>query len=253
MIESEAEAESMESEEPLTLREKLYDLADEVMHELIFGAEDGLVSILGAVTGVAISVQDTRLVLLAGASAAIPGAISMAAGTYLGSKSEREVLDRLLAEERQEFVEDPEGEYREMAEYYQARGFSPEEAAILLKRLKRNSAFLMEEMSLHELGIARGQLVHPLRRAVWIFITYLLATAFPVLPYAWLDRRSALVVSVAGTMLALFGVGAAKTLVTGRNVWRSAFEMLFIAALAGFTGFLVGQAFSWLSGGGLGR
>lgn len=232
----------------VTRREQLRELISEVIHELIFGAEDGLVSILGAVIGVAISTHDNQLILLAGVAAALPGAISMAAGTYLGAKSEAEVLARKMAEEREEFNRDPEGEHEEMRMFYRQRGFDEKEIAVLMRGVMRNPEFLLEEMAAHELGIAQKELVHPLRRALWIYLAYVLGSAVPVLPFVLFDYATALAVSVLGTMVALVVVGAAKTLVTHRSIWKSALEMLAVATLAGVFGFLVGRFFLSLAG-----
>jgi VIT1/CCC1 family predicted Fe2+/Mn2+ transporter len=232
----------------LTRREKLRELISEVIHELIFGAEDGLVSILGAVIGVAISVHDNEFILLAGAAAALPGAISMAAGTYLGAKSEAEVLVRKMEEEREQFNRDPEGEHEEMREFYRQRGFNEEEIAVLMRGVMRNPEFLLEEMAAHELGIAQKELVHPLRRALWMYLAYVLGSAVPLLPFVLFDYSTAFTTSIVGTILALMGIGAAKTLVTHRPVWKSALEMLVVAMLAGGFGFLVGQFFLSLAG-----
>jgi len=232
-----------------TRRERLRELASEVIHELIFGAEDGLISILGAVIGVAISTQDNQFILLAGAAAALPGAISMAAGTYLGAKSEAEVLARKLAEERRQYEQDPEGEHDEMREFYRQRGFTEDEIAVLMRGVMRNPDFLLEEMAAHELGIAQKELVHPLRRALWIYLSYVLGSAVPVAPFALFEYSTALAVSIIGTLLTLTAIGAAKTLITHRSIWKSALEMLIVATLAGSLGFLAGQFFLRLAGG----
>ncbi len=222
--------------------------AIDVIHELVFGAEDGLVSILGAVAGVALATHDNQVTLLAGLSAGIPGAISMAAGTYLGAKSEIEVLMHRLLEERHQMATDPETEYAEMRQYYEQRGFTHAEIEILIGAAKRNPSFLLEEMAVHELGISPTDLVQPLQRALWMMIAYLAALVFPVGPYAIMPFHIAFVVSIAGTFLALLGIGALKTLATGCSPWRSALEMGIIATLAGGVGLLVGYLFVYLTG-----
>jgi len=220
--------------------------ATDVIHELVFGAEDGLISILGAVIGVALATHSNQVTLLAGVSAGVPGAISMAAGTYLGAKAETEVIMKRLLEEHQQAKADPEGEYQEMREYYRQRGFSEAEIAVLIEGAKRNPDFLLEEMTTHELGISPANLVHPLSRAIWMMIAYLLAMLVPIGPYALFPYKIAIVVSGVGTILALMGIGALKTMVTGRSPWRSALEMALIATLAGGFGMAVGSAFTWL-------
>lgn len=215
-------------------------LADAI-RELVFGAEDGLVSILGLVTGVAAGTTDSAVVLLAGVAGALSGAISMAAGNYLGVKSQVEVLERRISEEERSIRERPEHEHTELVEYYRKRGLSPDEIESIVQATERNKRFLLEEMAAHELGACPTELHNPVWRAFWIFFAYILSSVFPVLPYAIFPRNSAITVSVLGTVIALFGVGAAKTYYTGRNPVKSGLEMLAIAALAGVAGFGVGH------------
>ena len=211
------------------------------IRELIFGAEDGLVSILGLVTGVAAGAASSAIVLLAGVAGALSGAVSMAAGNYLGVKSHIEVLQRRLREEEESIREYPEHERAELVAYYRERGLTTEELHTVVPAVERNKGFLMEEMAAHELGISPSELRNPVWKAFWIFIAYIIAAAFPVLPYALFPHDTALIVSITGTVLALFAVGAAKTVYTGRSAVRSGIEMLAIAALAGVAGYLAGR------------
>lgn len=165
----------------------------------------------------------------------------MAAGNYLGLKSHIEVLSRRLREERRNVRERPHQERQELVEYYRRRGFTEEEIEVVVPATMRNPRFLMEEMAVHELGICPGELSNPLSNSFWIFAAYVAASVIPVLPYILFERNTALGVSISGTVVALFGVGAARTVVTGRNWVRSGLEMLAIAAMAGAAGYLAGH------------
>ncbi|MGB9587194.1 MAG: VIT1/CCC1 transporter family protein [Armatimonadota bacterium] len=211
------------------------------IRELVFGAEDGLVSILGLVTGVAAGTTDTKTVLLAGVVGAVSGAISMAAGNYLGVKSHIEVLQRRMSEEAESIRHCPDHERAELVDYYRERGLTPSEVHMIVPAVMRNQAFLMEEMAAHELGISPGELEAPASKAFWIFIAYIVAAVFPVLPYALFSHYLAMRVSIASTMIALFGVGAAKTAYTRRSWLKSGIEMLAIAMAAGLLGYLAGR------------
>ena len=217
------------------------------IRELVFGAEDGLVSILGLVTGVAAGTTSSAVVLLAGAAGAISGAISMAAGNYLGVKSHIEVLQRRVEEEAKSIREHPEIEREELIAYYREHGLTSEEIQTVVPAIERNLEFFMEEMTAHELGICPSELRSPFWKGVWIFVAYIIAAAFPVVPYVLLSREIAMPVSIAGTVVALFIVGAAKTIYTGRNAIKSGFEMLAVAALAGLAGYLAGHFVAPLS------
>ncbi|MHB1000176.1 MAG: VIT1/CCC1 transporter family protein [Armatimonadota bacterium] len=212
-----------------------------VIRELVFGAEDGLVSILGLVTGVAAGTTNPAIVLLAGVSGALSGAISMAAGNYLGVKSDIEVMQSRIEEEKASIEANPETERVELADFYLEHGMTPEEVDTIVPATERNTDLMIKEMAAHELGISPAQLQNPVWKGVWIFIAYILASVIPVLPYALFDRNIAFRVSILGTIIALFGVGAAKTVYTKRNPVKSGLEMLIIAALAGIAGYIAGH------------
>jgi len=213
----------------------------DAIRELVFGVEDGLVSILGLVTGVAAGTSNERMVLLSGVAGAVSGAISMAAGNYLGVKSQIEVLQRRIREEKRSIDENPEHEHAELETYYTERGLTPEEVETVVPAVERNKEFVLEEMTAHELGISPLELSHPAWRGFWIFIAYIIAATIPVLPYALFSHDTAMIVSIAATIVALFAAGAAKTIYTRRKVLQSGLEMLGIALAAGVAGYFVGH------------
>ncbi|MHB0911857.1 MAG: VIT1/CCC1 transporter family protein [Armatimonadota bacterium] len=212
-----------------------------MLRDLVFGAEDGFISILALVTGVAAGAEE-RTVLLAGAVGAVSGAISMAAGNYLGVKSQVASYEHRIQEERRSIAENPEMERDELAELYRRSGLTKEQADAVVPVVSENSDFMTQEMAAHELGIGTSELRgSPLRKALWLFAAYILASTFPVLPYALFERDTAMAISITGTLIALFAVGAARSIFTGANWLRSGVEMLAIALLAGVAGYLVGM------------
>ncbi|MCL6629905.1 MAG: VIT1/CCC1 transporter family protein, partial [Armatimonadetes bacterium] len=152
-----------------------------------------------------------------------------------------EVLQRRLSEEAESIRRYPDHERAELINYYRERGLTSIEVQTIVPAVMRNKAFLMEEMAAHELGISPGELEAPATKAFWIFTAYIIAAVFPVLPYAFFSHYLAMRVSIAGTMIALFGVGAAKTVYTRRSWLKSGIEMLVIAMAAGLLGYLAGR------------
>jgi VIT1/CCC1 family predicted Fe2+/Mn2+ transporter len=212
-----------------------------IIRELVFGAEDGLLSALGLVTGVAAGTSHSAVVLLAGAVGAISGAISMGAGNYLGVKSQAEVLQRRMREEERSIREDTEHEFRELTTYYQKHGMTPEEVRVVVPAIMRNKDFLMEEMAAHELRIDPDDLKNPFWKGFWMFVAYLVAAALPIWPYAVFARGTALMTSIGIAVVAVFGIGAARTILTGRAPIRSGLEMLAVATCAGVLGYIAGH------------
>jgi vacuolar iron transporter family protein len=211
------------------------------LRDTVFGAQDGLVSTLGALTGIAEGTQSSMLVVLSGCVIVAVESLSMAAGSYLSSKTQRQYLEHLLEEERAAIATDPEGERQEIGAMYRARGYTEEEIAIISRRLVSDPALLLEDMAHKELGICPATLEEPVGNAVVMGLAYVFGGAIPILPYLLLPFAAALPASIAGTLLALFAMGAWKGRVVGRGWWQSGLEVLLLAGLTTLAGFVIGR------------
>jgi predicted membrane protein (TIGR00267 family) len=213
----------------------------DAIRELVFGLEDGLVSTLGAVAGIAAGTQDGRIVVLSGLVLIVVEALSMAAGSYLSNKSHREMLEKRIEDERREIEEKPEEETEELRIMYRQRGFSPDEIEILVKRITADKKLWLEEMIAKELRIGTGELEEPKSRALIMGASYVAGGAVPVIPFLLLPVGTALWVAVVAAVTALFSIGFAKAGVTGRGRWQSGGEMVAVASLAAVIGYVIGK------------
>jgi len=212
------------------------------LRDAVFGAQDGLVSTLGALTGIAEGTQSGGLVVLSGFVIVAVESLSMAAGSYLSSKTQRQYLEHLLEEERTAIATDPEGEREEIGAMYRTRGYTEEEIAVIANRLVSDPALLLEDMAHKELGICPATLEEPVGNAVVMGSAYVLGGLVPVLPYLLVPFADALPTSIAGTCLALFAMGAWKGRAVGRGWLRSGLEVLLLAGLTTLAGFVIGWA-----------
>ncbi len=221
------------------------------LREAIFGGQDGLISTLGALTGIAEGTGSRTAVVVAGLVIVGVESLSMAAGSYLSSKSQRQYLERLLREEEQRIARDPEGERREIWAMYRSRGYQDEEIRIIEKRLFADPRLLLEDMAHKELGICPANLEEPAMNALAMGAAYIVGGLIPVAPY--LIRIMALgtakLLSIAVTLTALFALGGVKGRIVRQSWWRSGAEMVLIAGLAALAGDLIGRlAAYWISG-----
>lgn len=211
------------------------------LREAVFGIQDGLISTVGALTGIAAGTQNRDAVVVAGFVIIVVESLSMAAGSYLSSKAQREYLERLLKEEEQEIAEHPDSERAELYDMYRARGYTDAEIDIIAKRLMSNPRLLLEDMAHKELGISTESLEEPLSNALVMGTAYVIGGAVPVLFYLLLPLSTAMPVSVAGTLTALFLFGGLKGRIVKQSWWRSGLEMLIVAGLAALAGYLIGR------------
>ena len=211
------------------------------LREAVFGVQDGLISTLGALTGIAEGTQSGETVLIAGLVIVAVESLSMASGSYLSSKSQRQYLERLLREEEDEIAKDPQGERQEIWDMYLARGYTDAEIEVIAKRLLSDPKLLLEDMAHKELGICPATLEEPLGNAGAMGAAYVVGGIVPLMPYLALPVAIAMPVSVAWTLLALFLVGGLKGKIVKQTWWRSGLEMLSVASVAALVGFLIGR------------
>ncbi|MBI1952637.1 MAG: VIT1/CCC1 transporter family protein [Candidatus Omnitrophica bacterium] len=211
------------------------------LRDAVFGMQDGLISSMGALTGIAAGTGDGQTVVVAGFVIIVVESLSMAAGSYLSSKSQREYLERLLREEAEEIANEPEKEHQEIWEMYRSRGYAEEEIAVIAKRLMSNPKLLLEDMAHKELGISPDTLEEPVGNALVMGTAYVAGGLVPVLPYLLLPIQPAMPLSVFGTLTVLFLFGGLKGRIVRQSWWRSGLEMLSVAGLAALAGFLIGR------------
>ena len=209
----------------------------------VFGVNDGLLSNLSLVLGVAGAGAARGYVLMSGAAGLLAGALSMAAGEYVSVRSQREMYEYQIALEREELREYPEEEAEELALIYQARGVELEQARAVSRALLARPEKALDVLAREELGLNPDDLGSPWRAASASFVTFAAGALLPLAPFlAGLAGNRALAVSAALTAVALFAVGLGLSLFTGRDALRSALRMVLIGGGAGTFSFLVGRA-----------
>lgn len=224
----------------------------EVMRDFVFGMEDGLVSNLGLVLGVAAGGGDASTIILAGAASMFAGAFSMSAGSYLSSKSQREVYEHEIQAAREDLIKNPRRCYTEMRSSLVREGLSKEEVDRLLKKSSRykHPEFVCNYMVQKKVGISKEKLEVPFKNAFAMFFSFLLGSAFPLFPFliskfdGWSLFQAGIIASLL-TIAALFGVGLAKTSYTSYtnlNKIKSGLEVVLIGLGAGLIGYFVGWA-----------
>lgn len=208
--------------------------------DVTFGMEDGAVSVSGLVFGVAASTKDSKIVVLAGATGAVAGAVSMMAGRYLDVQSVVHRADSELAAARARIERDPGAHLARVSARLLGSGFTAEEAAVVVGALRRNPDALVDHVAAYELGVALPAQASPWAHAWWMFVADLLAASIPVLPFVFLPIQAAVIVSllVTGTLMAVLGI--VRGHIGGVNIWRAAVQTMTIAGAAALAGVLIG-------------
>jgi vacuolar iron transporter family protein len=208
----------------------------------IFGMNDGLVSNLSLIFGVAGSGLAADVVVIAGFAGLLAGAFSMGAGEYVSMKVQREVFEQLIHKEAHEIATQPEEELRELAEIYERKGISPESAARIAAEVMEDPEVALETHAREELGIDMKEgLGSPWAAAGSSFVMFSIGAAVPLLPFLFTTGGAAVAVSAVLSAVTLFAVGGAMTILTGRGVLFSGARMLAIGAVAAAVTYGVGS------------
>jgi VIT1/CCC1 family predicted Fe2+/Mn2+ transporter len=219
------------------------------IREAIFGAQDGLVSTLAAVTIAAGAFSDQFAVLVAGLAVGLGGVFSMAAGEYMSSKSQHEIFEAQIVGEREEVAERPGEAEAEMAFMFEEDGLPAETSAAFAHAIAQHPEVLLKTMVEKELGLthrlAEGT---PVQGALVMGASFGLGAAVPILPYLVLGLDVATWVSGIATAAVLFGIGVVKSRWTHRGWLVSGAEILALGAVAGIAGYFFGDLLPTLFG-----
>jgi vacuolar iron transporter family protein len=207
----------------------------------VFGVNDGLVSNLSLVMGIAGANTEPKFVLLAGIAGLLAGAFSMAAGEFISMKVQREVFERMIAAEKKKHDERPHKERRELQQIYEQKGLSPEDAAKLSATIMSDEQLALETHVREELGLNPDELGSPGAAAVSSFLAFVIGASIPVIPYLILNGETAFLSSIVLSAGGLLLIGAALSYATGRNVILSALRMLLFGGFAAAVTYAVGH------------
>ena len=210
------------------------------LREVVFGAQDGLLSTVALVTGVAVAVENQTTVLVAGLAAALPGMLSMATGAFLGSRAEQDVQRAEIAREAQELEDNPAEELAELVVLYQREGKTYQEARHLADEIAEDKELWLRTLVEKELGISPDDTSSPMKDALTMGVAFILAAFVPIMPHFFMEGGAAISVSIAAALTGLFILGVGKGRLVQRSPLMQGFEILIIGAISAGIGFGLG-------------
>jgi len=215
--------------------------AGRLVREIVFGVNDGVISTVGFIFGVAGALADHKIVLISGFAEVLAGAVSMFFGGYLSTKSQQEFFEHEIAREKREIEEIPAREREEIRRIYRSKGFKDErELDLVVDRITADKRIWLKCMMEEELGLILESMDSPSKVGSVIGASFLAGGFIPLVPFIFLGIGVALKASLLFTGVALFLLGGAKTTITRKSWVKSGLEVLAIGALAAGAGHLIG-------------
>ncbi|MBK8048308.1 MAG: VIT1/CCC1 transporter family protein [Anaerolineales bacterium] len=210
--------------------------------EVVFGMEDGTVSIFGLVFGVAATTDQNSVVLIAGVTGAIAAAVSMMAGSYLDIESQRDQVKVQTEAVAESVRTDADAAAQRVKDRLVASGMDAVSVDKVLAAIRNQPAALTGMATALTVAGENDEEQGPFSHSIWMFVADLFASLVPVIPFVFLPMGTARIVSVVVTalMMAILGVGRAR--LGHRPTLRTVLETVAIAAAAGVAGVLAGQA-----------
>lgn len=226
--------------------DKFHLQGGEIIRQITFGMNDGVVSIFALLAGIAGANQSSETILITLIAASIAGALSMAAGEYISGKSESDYFKHEILQERMEIELCPDIERDELREIYKKKGFEGELLDQIVTQITKDKDLWVREMVIDELGTTEIEHESSIKEALIIFVAFLIGASFPTLPYIILrgvvdSGQTLFIISTVVTVGGLFLAGALKKFVTGVNWLKSGLEMLLIGLFAYGISYVIGS------------
>jgi vacuolar iron transporter family protein len=209
----------------------------------VFGVNDGLVSNTCLVMGVAGAGTSPSVILLTGVAGLLAGAFSMGAGEFVSMLSQKEMFQYQIAQEKDELERYPKEEAEELALIYEARGVPLEEARHVATHLIENPEKALDTLAREELGLNPDELGSPMKAAISSFLMFSAGACLPLIPYVFGYAQNGILIASLISGTALFCVGAALSLFSGRNALVGGARMLAIGSAAAAATYFIGSLF----------
>lgn len=217
-------------------------IGDNALRASVLGANDGLVSNLSLVMGVAGASAGNETILLAGVAGLLAGSLSMAMGEWISVKSSEELIERQIALELEEIEHHPELERKELELIYKAKGIPSSVAARMAENVMKDPEKAGEVMVREELNVDINETKGKAwEAAIASFVLFAIGAVVPLVPFIFGLETDFIVIALVSSTLGLFLLGAATTLFTGKSIWFSGFRQLIFGLGAAAITFGIGR------------
>jgi predicted membrane protein (TIGR00267 family) len=212
--------------------------------EVILGAQDGLVNVLGVLLGVAAASASTRIVIAAGLATAFAESLSMAAVAYTTSVAQGEMFASERAREYRHIEHAPNLEREEVRAMYRKKGFDGEMLDRVVETITANKDVWVAVMMAEEHGRLPVSRREALRNALIVGVSAAVGSLLPVVPYFFAPITAASWVACGVAAASLFALGAYKARVAALHAGKSGAELAAIGIVTALVGYAVGAFFS---------
>lgn len=219
------------------------------IHDIVYGANDGIVTTFAVVSGVAGADLASYVVVILGFANVLADGLSMGLGNYLSGKSRKDNYQRLLKEELREIEEIPDIEREEIREIFEVKGFKGADLDRVTEVITSDKKVWVDTMMREEHGLTADEDGTPLRHAIMTFVSFVAFGSIPIAPYILpIDEESRFLVTIIAAAVALLVVGLLRSWVTRERLIKGPLEILSVGSICAFTAYYVGMALKGFAG-----
>ncbi len=211
--------------------------------EFVFGIQDGLLSTVGLLSGVSVATNNRLTVAITGIAAAVTGGLSMATGSYLASRTEKEIFEKELLDQERLASDQPYLAQEALLESLVADGLDRPSAYRVVAIMSRRHDLLLRTVQEKVLGLGTADISQPVKAGVVMFVSFTIGAAIPLLPFLLSSGSTALLGSWALSVTTLLVVGVLKGVLTRKPILRSGLEFAAVALGSALVGWLLGKVF----------
>ena len=216
------------------------------LRDWVFGGIDGAVTTFAIVAGVVGASLSPTIVIIMGLANLIADGISMAAGNFSATKTERDELAKTQSVEENHIRTNPEGEREEIRQIFAGKGFDGEALETVVSTITKNKRLWISTMIAEEHGLSETVRV-PAISGLATFIAFVICGAVPLIPYVLLAPENAFVVAISMTIVVFFVIGSLKSKWSLQRWWASGLETVLIGCGAAGAAYLIGYALRGLA------
>ncbi|MBI5398916.1 VIT1/CCC1 transporter family protein [Candidatus Woesearchaeota archaeon] len=220
---------------------------EKTMRGVVFGVHDGVLTLLGFVSGAAGLLADNQIIFLTGLAGMVAEGISMGVGEYQSINAQNEILESEITKEAEEIKTIPDEEKKEVYTIYRNKGLTDKEAKLVTKSIIKDKRRWLNTMIVEELGLSPEK-ENPYHGGAIMAAASFFGGAIPLISYLFLDKTRALLLSVLLSMAVVFIVGAYKTKYTNNVWWKSGSSMMTIAMTVAILTYFIGLGIGKLGG-----
>lgn len=216
-------------------------IAGKYIGDFVYGANDGIITTFAIIAGASGASLSSIVVIILGLANLLADGISMGASNFLGRKSERDFAKAQREKEDWEIDHLRELEIEEIREIFEKKGFKGEDLEKAVKIITSDRKIWLDTMMRDELNIVEDDKDDPRRHGFATFAAFIIAGAFPLLPFLIPNLPNSFLISSIVGALTLFIVGASRSVITSITWIRGGLEMLLVGSSAALVAYFVGS------------